>query len=82
VEPYDNSRSPPDRDRTLVGQVLYLEAEAAGVRATGIDCFFDDAVHQVMGFNDARFQSLYHFTTGGPIEDPRLTTLPSDGLGY
>ena len=60
----------------LIGQVLYLEAEAAGVQATGIGCFFDDPVHQVMGFDDASFQSLYHFTTGGPVEDQRLTTLP------
>ena len=60
----------------LIGQVLYLEAEAAGVRATGIGCFFDDPVHQVFGFNDAMFQSLYHFTIGGHVEDPRLTTLP------
>ena len=60
----------------VIGQVLYLEAEASGVRATGIGCFFDDPVHQVMGLTDATFQSLYHFTTGGPVEDPRLTTLP------
>jgi SagB-type dehydrogenase family enzyme len=60
----------------LIGQVLYLEAEAAGVRATGIGCFFDDPVHQVMGFKDASFQSLYHFATGVAVEDPRLTTLP------
>lgn len=60
----------------LVGQVLYLEAEAAGVRATGIGCFFDDPVHQVFGLQDLEFQSLYHFTVGGPVDDPRLTTLP------
>ena len=60
----------------VIGQVLYLEAEAAGVRATGIGCFFDDPVHELMGFADASFQSLYHFTTGGAVEDPRLTTLP------
>jgi SagB-type dehydrogenase family enzyme len=66
----------------LLGQVLYLEAEAAGVRATGIGCFFDDPVHQVMGFNDARFQSLYHSTTGGPVEDLRLTTLPPYALDH
>jgi hypothetical protein len=60
----------------LIGQVLYLEAEAAGVRATGIGCFFDDPVHQVMGFDDTSFQSLYHFTTGTPVDDSRLTTLP------
>lgn len=60
----------------IVGQVLYLEAEAAGVRATGIGCFFDDPVHEVLGLKDLAFQSLYHFTTGGPVEDHRLTTLP------
>jgi SagB-type dehydrogenase family enzyme len=60
----------------VIGQVLYLEAEAAGVRATGIGCYFDDPMHQVMGFKDASFQSLYHFTIGTPVEDPRLTTLP------
>ncbi len=62
-----------------IGQVLYLEAEAAGVRATGIGCFFDDPVHDVFGFPDAMFQSLYHFTIGGPVDDPRLTTLPPYG---
>ncbi len=66
----------------VIGQVLYLEAEASGVRATGIGCFFDDPVHQVFGFNDATFQSLYHFTIGGHVEDPRLTTLPPYGLGH
>ena len=34
-------------------------------RATGIGCFFDDPVHQVFGFKDLAFQSLYHFTVGG-----------------
>jgi len=62
-----------------IGQVLYLEAEVAGVRATGIGCFFDDPVHQVFGFKDLAFQSLYHFTVGGPVDDPRLTTLPAYG---
>jgi len=64
----------------VIGQVLYLEAEAAGVRATGIGCFFDDPVHQVFGFKDLSFQSLYHFTVGGPVDDPRLTTLPPYGV--
>ncbi len=60
----------------LLGQVLYLEAEAAGVRATGIGCFFDDPVHDLLGIKDLSFQSLYHFTVGGPVDDPRLLTLP------
>jgi len=63
----------------LIGQVLYLEAEAAAIRATGIGCFFDDPVHQVFGFRDLEFQSLYHFTLGGAVDDPRLTTLPPYG---
>ncbi len=66
----------------VIGQVLYLEAEAVGVRATGIGCFFDDPVHQVFGFNGAMFQSLYHFTIGGHVEDPRLTTLPPYDLDH
>ena len=60
----------------MVGQMLYLEAEAAGIRGTGIGCFFDDPVHALFGLRDAAYQSLYHFTVGGPEEDTRLTTLP------
>lgn len=60
----------------LLGQVLYLEAEAAGVRGTGIGCFFDDPVHEIVGIKDLSFQSLYHFTIGGPVDDQRLMTLP------
>jgi SagB-type dehydrogenase family enzyme len=61
----------------MIGQVLYLEAEAHGVRGTGIGCFFDDAVHDMMGIKDNHYQSLYHFTIGRPVEDPRLTTYPA-----
>jgi hypothetical protein len=60
----------------LLGQVLYLEAEGAGVRATGIGCFFDDPVHEIVGIQSLAIQSLYHFTIGGPVEDRRLQTLP------
>jgi len=60
----------------MIGQVLYLEAEAHGLRGTGIGCFFDDAVHEILGFSDNHYQSLYHFTVGKPLEDPRLTTFP------
>ena len=60
----------------VIGQMLYLEAEAAGVRATGIGCFFDDAMHDVLGIHDLSFQSLYHFTVGRQVEDLRLQTLP------
>ena len=60
----------------LVGQVLYLEAEEAGIGATGIGCYFDDPVHDVFGISSGDWQSFYHFTVGGPVEDRRLTTLP------
>jgi SagB-type dehydrogenase family enzyme len=60
----------------MLGQVLYLEAEAAGVRSTGIGCFFDDEMHALLGIDDYSWQSLYHFTVGGAVDDPRLSTLP------
>jgi SagB-type dehydrogenase family enzyme len=60
----------------VIGQVLYLEAEAAGIRATGIGCFFDDALHRVLGLRGGEWQTLYHFTAGGAVDDARLTTLP------
>jgi hypothetical protein len=60
----------------VLGQVLYLEAEAAGVRSTGIGCYFDDVFHELLGLTGDEFQDLYHFTVGGPIEDDRLMTLP------
>ncbi len=63
----------------MVGQVLYLEAEEAGIRSTGIGCYYDDPVHQVFGIASPEWQSLYHFTVGGPVEDRRLTTLPAYG---
>jgi len=59
----------------LIGQMLYLEAEAAGVRGTGIGCFFDDEVHRVLGIEDHAWQSLYHFTVGAAVDDDRLQTV-------
>lgn len=56
----------------MLGQVLYLEAEAAGVQGTGIGCYFDDAVHRALGLDMARFQDLYHFTVGKAVLDKRL----------
>jgi len=59
-----------------VGQQLYLEAEAAGIRATGIGCFFDDLTHRTFGIKDDRFQVLYHLTMGGALDDTRIQTAP------
>jgi SagB-type dehydrogenase family enzyme len=59
-----------------IGQRLYLESEAVGLRSTGIGCYFDDDVHRLLGLSDRRLQSLYHFTIGRAVEDSRLETLP------
>ena len=64
----------------VVGQLLYLEAEASGIRATGIGCFFDDATHLAFGLAGDHFQVLYHFTMGGAVDDPRLQTAPPYAL--
>jgi SagB-type dehydrogenase family enzyme len=64
----------------LIGQVLYLEAEALGLRGTGIGCYFDDALHQLIGLPEpaasAPLQSVYHFTVGMPLVDSRIATEP------
>ena len=60
----------------MIGQVLYLEAEAHGMRGTGMGCFFDDVTHNLLGLSGDAFQDLYHFTIGKAVDDPRLITLP------
>lgn len=60
----------------LIGQVLYVEAEAAGARATGIGCYYDEPVHELLGLSGHTWQDLYHFSMGLPVEDTRLTSEP------
>jgi len=60
----------------MIGQVLYLEAEAHGARGTGMGCYFDDPAAEVMGLEGNAYQSLYHFAVGTPVEDRRLATRP------
>ncbi len=62
----------------LLGHVLYLEAEALGLRGTGIGCFFDDALHEAIGLRDARFAiplSLHRRTCGARRAHPDLSAL-------
>lgn len=61
----------------MIGQTLYLEAEAANVRATGIGCYFDDVMHEMLGIQNTTLQSLYHFTVGTAVTDERLRTEPA-----
>lgn len=60
----------------MIGQVLYLGAEAHGMRGTGMGCFFDDVTHHILGLPDDTFQDLYHFSIGKAVEDTRITTRP------
>jgi nitroreductase len=84
LSPFDHLlRQAPYRYRHLhwecgmIGQALYLAAEAHGLRGTGIGCFFDDEVHRLLGIQDRSYQTLYHFTVGHAVEDDRLVTLPA-----
>jgi SagB-type dehydrogenase family enzyme len=61
----------------ILGHIITLEAEAAGWRGTGIGCFFDDAVHEVLGIKDDTFQVIYHYAVGMALEDSRISTLPA-----
>ncbi|AOF81167.1 SagB-type dehydrogenase domain protein [Methyloversatilis sp. RAC08] len=65
------------RQAGLIGQVLYAEAEAMGLRGTGIGCFFDDAVHELIGLEGTAHQTLYHFTLGRAIDDARIESSPA-----
>jgi SagB-type dehydrogenase family enzyme len=61
----------------MIGQALYLGAEESGLRGCGIGCFFDEAVHSILGLKGWKYQDLYHFTVGKPLEDPRIITHPA-----
>jgi SagB-type dehydrogenase family enzyme len=60
----------------LLGQALYIEAEAIGARGTGIGCFFDDKIHETLGIKDQSLQCLYNFTVGTSVLDNRIISLP------
>jgi SagB-type dehydrogenase family enzyme len=61
----------------MIGQSLYLGAETKGFRGCGVGCYFDDAVHEMLGLKGWAFQDLYHFTVGKAIDDTRIMTLPA-----
>jgi SagB-type dehydrogenase family enzyme len=58
----------------LLGHILYLEAEARGLRGTGIGCFFDDPLHEALGIQSSALQVVYCFAVGKPIVDTRIQT--------
>ncbi len=60
-----------------IGQQLYLEATSLGLSGTGIGCFLDDMMHDILGLTNNRFQILYHFTVGRGYVDSRIQTRPA-----
>ena len=60
-----------------IGQQLYLEATSMGLSGTGIGCFLDDMMHDIIGIKNNKFQILYHFTIGRGYVDSRIQTKPS-----
>lgn len=56
----------------LLGQIAYLEANARGLGASGVGCFFDEEIDKLVGLTDTRFQSLYVFAIGQAVSDERL----------
>lgn len=59
-----------------IGQWLYLTATALGLEATGIGCFIDDLINELLGLPYG-MEVIYNFTVGQAVLDRRLTTLPS-----
>jgi SagB-type dehydrogenase family enzyme len=65
------------RECGILGQLLYLEAEARGFRGCGIGCFFDDPLHETLGLKGLEYQDLYHFAVGSPLQEIGVVTLPA-----
>ncbi|HIH74220.1 MAG TPA: SagB/ThcOx family dehydrogenase, partial [Methanosarcina sp.] len=61
----------------ILGQLLYLEAEARGFRGCGIGCFFDNPLHETLGLKGFEYQDLYHFAVGSPLEEIGVATFPA-----
>jgi SagB-type dehydrogenase family enzyme len=59
-----------------IGQTLHLEAGALGFRGSGMGCFLDDIVHELLRFRGRSYQNIYHFTVGAPMPDDQLETGP------
>jgi len=61
----------------ILGQLLYLEAEANGLKGCGIGCFFDEPLHEAIGLKGLEYQDLYHFVVGSPLQEIGVRTLPA-----
>jgi hypothetical protein len=59
-----------------IGQTLQLEAEALGMGGSGMGCFLDDIVHELLRIKGRSFQNIYHYTVGTPVPDQQLEDEP------
>lgn len=57
----------------MIGQILYLEAEAKNLRGCGIGCFFDSLITEEILNKD--LLALYGFSIGNPKMDERIVKL-------
>ena len=53
---------------------MLYEVITIGLRGTGIGCYFDDPVRETLGIADSGLRTVYHFTVGLPLDDPRIET--------
>lgn len=58
----------------FIGHLFYLTARALDIDATGIGCFLDDEINQHL---PPGIETVYNFTFGKAVQDPRLTDLPA-----
>ncbi len=65
------------REAGAIGHVLYLESEALGLGSSGIGCFFDEPIHEILGVPGGDLQTFYMFTLGPAIPDPLASDEPA-----
>ena len=56
----------------MAGHVLSLAAVEAGLQATGLGCFLDEALLRLCGIRQEGWAALYGMSVGMPIDDTRL----------
>ena len=65
----------------MIGQILYLEAEAKNIRGCGIGCFFDEIINEEI--LNSKLQAVYNFTIGIPLIDERIIKIkPKEAKKY
>eukprot|EP00211_Chloroparvula_japonica_P004391 CAMPEP_0119127690 /NCGR_PEP_ID=MMETSP1310-20130426/6138_1 /TAXON_ID=464262 /ORGANISM="Genus nov. species nov., Strain RCC2339" /LENGTH=624 /DNA_ID=CAMNT_0007117969 /DNA_START=53 /DNA_END=1927 /DNA_ORIENTATION=+ len=55
---------------------LYLDSTARGYATTGIGCYFDDLVAELLGYDRDQAACLYMGAVGKAVVDDRLTDIP------